>query len=140
MGHISIYSLPALRRQTLFDCVKPTDITALSSLQFTPYAHALYLQSSSEFTEVTLSSKNTLSYAMMISYDKLQRKTILQFAEDKSNSQISSSRDESSEYIKDLPSERLSKDSVFSSTTKTLDVNDYKISILASSSYLCIIE
>ncbi len=76
-GQISIYSLPTLHRQVLFNCIKPTNISALSSLQFTPYAHAFYFQSSSELTEVTFSPKINLSYSMMISYDKLQRKTIL---------------------------------------------------------------
>lgn len=78
MGQISIYSLPTLRRQILFNCIKPTNISALSSLQFTPYTHAFYLQSSSEFSEISFSSKNLhLLSSMMISYDKLQRKTIL---------------------------------------------------------------
>ena len=77
MGQISIYSLPTLRRQILFNCIKPTDISALSSLQFTPYGHAFYLQSSSELTEVSFTSQMNLSHPMMISYDKFQRKIIV---------------------------------------------------------------
>jgi hypothetical protein len=76
MGQISIYSLPALRRQILFSCIKASDINALSTIQFTPYAHAFYLQSSSELTEVTFTPQIVLSYSMKISYDKIQRKTI----------------------------------------------------------------
>lgn len=87
MGQISIYSLPTFRRQTIFNCIKPTDITALSSFQFTPYAHAFYLQSSSELSEVTFSPQSILPYSMVISYDKLQRKTILRSVEDKSMKQ-----------------------------------------------------
>jgi hypothetical protein len=77
MGNISIYSLPNLRRQILINCLKPTDITALSSFLFTPYAHAFYLQSSSELSEISFSPQSLLSYSMMISYDKFQRKTII---------------------------------------------------------------
>lgn len=84
MGQLSIYALPSLRRQAIFNCVKPTDITGLSSFQFTPYAHAFYLQSSSEFGEVSFSPQNVLPYSMSISYDKLQRKTILRAVEDRS--------------------------------------------------------
>jgi len=104
-GQISIYSLPTLRRQTLFNCIKRTDISALSSLQFTPYAHAFYLQSSSELTEVTFSPKNNLSYSMMISYNKLQRKTILRSSEDKT-----------SQLIPEKHQETPSKDSIVSSS------------------------
>lgn len=87
MGQISIYTLPTLRRQILFNCIKPTDITALSSFQFTPYAHAFYLQSSSELSEVAFSPQINFLSSMMISYDKLQRKTILRSTEDKSTKQ-----------------------------------------------------
>ena len=82
MGQISIYSLPTFRRQILFNCIKPTDIVALSSFQFTPFAHAFYLQSSSEFTEVTFSPEMSLSSVMKLSYDKFQRKTIVRSVED----------------------------------------------------------
>jgi hypothetical protein len=81
MGQISIYSLPTFRRQVLFNCIKPTDISALSSLQFTPYAHAFYLQSSSELTEVSFTPYMNSSSSMMISYDKFQRKTIIRSSE-----------------------------------------------------------
>ena len=76
LGQISIYTLPTLRRQILFSCIKASDITALSSVQFSPHAHALYLQSSSELAQVTFSPQTILPYSMSISYDKLQRKTI----------------------------------------------------------------
>jgi hypothetical protein len=76
MGQISIYTLPTLRRQILFSCIKASDINALSSVQFSPFAHALYLQSSSELAQVTFSPQTILSYSMSIMYDKLQRKTI----------------------------------------------------------------
>jgi len=110
-GQISIYSLPTLRRQILFNCIKPTDISALSSLQFTPYAHAFYLQSSSELTEITFSSKNNLSYSMMISYDKLQRKTILRLNENKTN-----------QLIHEKNQETPTKDSIVSlSTPKSIE-------------------
>jgi hypothetical protein len=76
MGQISIYTLPTLRRQILFSCIKASDINALSSVQFSPFAHALYLQSSSELAQVTFSPQTILPYSMSITYDKLQRKTI----------------------------------------------------------------
>jgi hypothetical protein len=102
MGQTSIYSLPTLRRQVVFNCIKPTDITALSSFQFTPYAHAFYLQSSSELTEVTFSPQIILPYSMTISYDKLQRTTILRSVENKSISL------ERNEHVDQTPS----KDSI----------------------------
>ena len=83
MGQISIYSLPTLRRQIVFQCIKPTDISALSSLQFTPYAHAFYLQSSSELTEVSFGSETNFFSSMNISYDKYQRKNILRTTDEK---------------------------------------------------------
>ena len=83
MGQISIYSLPSFRRQVLYNCIKPTDITALSSLQFTPYAHAFYLQSSSELSEVAFSTQMNVPCSMMISYDKFQRNTIIRSNEDR---------------------------------------------------------
>lgn len=76
MGQISIYTLPTLRRQILLSCIKASDINALSSVQFSPYAHALYLKSSSEITQMTFSPQTNLPYSMSISFDKLQRKTI----------------------------------------------------------------
>jgi hypothetical protein len=76
MGQISIYTLPTLRRQILFSCIKASDINALSSVQFSPFAHAFYLQSTSELSQVTFSPQTILPYSMSIIYDKLQRKTI----------------------------------------------------------------
>ncbi|CAF2052766.1 unnamed protein product [Rotaria magnacalcarata] len=76
MGQISIYTLPTLRRQILFSCIKASDINALSSVQFSPFAHALYLQSSSELVQVTFSPQTILPYSMSITYGKIQRKTI----------------------------------------------------------------
>ena len=76
MGQISIFSLPTLRRQILFNCIKPTDISALSSFQFTPYAHAFYLQSSSELAEVSFTSERNFVSTMNISFDKIQRKNL----------------------------------------------------------------
>lgn len=76
MGQISIYTLPTLRRQILFSCIKASDINALSSVQFSPFAHALYLQSSSELAQVTFSPQTILPYSMSITYDKIQRKAI----------------------------------------------------------------
>lgn len=125
MGQIGIYSLPTLRRQVLFNCVKPTDITALSSLQFTPNGHVFYMQSSSELTEVTLSLQNNLSYSMMISYDKLQRKAILRSSEDKSIQQTSPKMNEKNDESKDEEHhETLSKDSISLITSKTNEVNN----------------
>lgn len=63
MGQISIYTLPTLRRQILFSCIKASDINALSSVQFSPSPHALYLQSSSEFAQVTFSPQTLLSHS-----------------------------------------------------------------------------
>ena len=76
MGQISIYTLPTLRRQILFSCIKASDINALSSVQFSPYAHAFYLQSSSELAQVTFSPQTILPYSMSITYDKVQRRPI----------------------------------------------------------------
>ena len=76
MGQISIYTLPTLRRQILFSFIKASDINALSSVQFSPFAHALYLQSSSELAQVTFSPQTILPCSMSITYDKLQRKII----------------------------------------------------------------
>jgi hypothetical protein len=85
MGQISIYTLPTLRRQILFSCIKASDINALSSVQFSPFTHAFYLQSSSELAQVTFSPQNSLLYSMSITYDKLQRRTIQRAHVDKSN-------------------------------------------------------
>ena len=127
MGRISIYSLPTLRRQILFNCTKPADITALSSLQFTPYGHAFYLQSSSELTEVAFSLPSIVPYSMMISYDKLQRKTILRTIEDKSTKQTSSKsielNDQNNIWTHENQQEILSKNLIYSSTPKNIEVN-----------------
>lgn len=85
MGQISIYTLPTLRRQILFSCIKASDINALSSVQFSPFAHGFYLQSSSELAQVTFSPQTILPYSMSIHYDKLQRKTIQRSEHPKSN-------------------------------------------------------
>jgi lethal(2) giant larvae protein len=66
MGQISIYTLPGLRRQILFSCIKASDINALSSVQFSPFAHAFYLQSSSELAQVTFSPQTILPYSMSL--------------------------------------------------------------------------
>ena len=89
MGQISIYTLPTLRRQILFSCMKASNINALSSVQFTPFAHALYLQSSSEFIQVTFSPQTTLPVSMSIAYDKLQRRPMKKSELEKSIRQTS---------------------------------------------------
>ena len=109
MGQISIYTLPALRRQILFNCIKPTDITALSSFQFTPYAHAFYLQSSPELCEISFSPQMNFPYSMMISYDRLQRKTILRSVDEKAIKHANTSRTTNTDEIP-------SKDSISSLT------------------------
>ncbi|CAF1130771.1 unnamed protein product, partial [Didymodactylos carnosus] len=76
LGEISIYSLPSLRRQIVFSCIKTGDITALSSVQFTPYSHAFYLQSSSELAEVTFTPVSSYPYSVSLSFDKALRKSI----------------------------------------------------------------
>ncbi|CAF1551550.1 unnamed protein product [Adineta steineri] len=97
MGQISIYTLPTLRRQILFSCIKASDINALSTVQFSPFAHALYLQSSSELAQVTFSPQTILPYSMSITYDKLQRKTIQRSDIDKSIRQTSPQRNTTAE-------------------------------------------
>ena len=84
MGQLGIYSLPTLRRQILLKCLKASDINALTSIQFSPFAHVFYLRSSSEFTEMTFSTQHKVYSSMAIVYDKAQRQTIKRAEEEKS--------------------------------------------------------
>ena len=66
IGELGIYSLPLLRRQNLFHCIKPSDINAISSVQFASYARVFYLQSSSEFSEITYTAQTERQSPMVI--------------------------------------------------------------------------
>ncbi|CAF1513318.1 unnamed protein product, partial [Didymodactylos carnosus] len=81
LGEISIYSLPSLRRQAVFSCIKTGDITALSSVQFTPCSHAFYLQSSSELAEVSFTPVSSYPYSMSLPFNKSLRKLIQRSSE-----------------------------------------------------------
>lgn len=119
MGQISIYTLPGLRRQILFSCIKASDINALSSVQFSPFAHAFYLQSSSELAQVTFSPQTILPYSMSIIYEKMQRRIIQRTDFDKSHSTRSPERNASVEpdallsYVQRVSAEARDRSTVF---------------------------
>lgn len=61
LGDLSVYSLPALKRQVQTQCMKQQDINAITSFVFSKFGQAFYLQSPSEFLHISMSAYDTLS-------------------------------------------------------------------------------
>jgi len=59
LGDLSVYSLPQLKRQVQIQCMKQQDINAITSFVFTKYGQAFYLQSPSEFVQISMSARDT---------------------------------------------------------------------------------
>ena len=59
LGDLSVYSLPALKRQVQIQCMKQQDINAITSFVFSRHGQAFYLQSPSEFVHISMSARDS---------------------------------------------------------------------------------
>ena len=59
IGDVSIFSLPQLKRQVQQQCMKQQDINAITSFVYSKLGQAFYLQSPSEFVQISFSARDT---------------------------------------------------------------------------------
>uniref|UniRef100_A0A672NDF1 Lethal giant larvae homologue 2 domain-containing protein n=1 Tax=Sinocyclocheilus grahami TaxID=75366 RepID=A0A672NDF1_SINGR len=57
LGDIHVFSVPALRPQTRYDCIRKEDISGIASCVFTKTGQGLYLISPSEYERFSLSAR-----------------------------------------------------------------------------------
>lgn len=57
-GEVHVYSVPSLRRQMKYECIKRDDGIGIGSCIFTQNGEAFYLSSSSEFSRFSISARN----------------------------------------------------------------------------------
>ena len=60
-GEIGVLSLPELRRQVSSAAVRKEDVVGISSLSFSNTGNGIYLSSSSELQQISLSARNTVT-------------------------------------------------------------------------------
>lgn len=60
-GEVTVYTIPDLKRQQHYSCVKREDIHGMSSLVFTRTGEGLYLHSPSEYKRFSLSARRLVS-------------------------------------------------------------------------------
>ncbi|XP_059572676.1 lethal(2) giant larvae protein homolog 1 isoform X3 [Alligator mississippiensis] len=58
LGDIHIFSVPGLRPQVHYDCIRKEDISGIASCVFTKHGQGFYLISPSEFERFSLSARN----------------------------------------------------------------------------------
>ncbi|XP_053550669.1 lethal(2) giant larvae protein homolog 1 [Bombina bombina] len=70
LGDIHIFSIPGLRPQVRYDCIRKEDISGIASCVFTKYGQGFYLISPSEFERFSLSAKNITEPVCLVEFDR----------------------------------------------------------------------
>lgn len=70
LGDIHIFSVPGLRPQVRYDCIRKEDISGIASCVFTKYGQGFYLISPSEFERFSLSAKNITEPLCLVEFDR----------------------------------------------------------------------
>ncbi|XP_058012954.1 lethal(2) giant larvae protein homolog 1 isoform X1 [Ahaetulla prasina] len=58
LGDLHVFTVPSLRPQVHYDCIRKEDISGIASCVFTKYGQGFYLISPSEFERFSLSTRN----------------------------------------------------------------------------------
>uniref|UniRef100_A0A8C5PSX4 LLGL scribble cell polarity complex component 1 n=1 Tax=Leptobrachium leishanense TaxID=445787 RepID=A0A8C5PSX4_9ANUR len=70
LGDIHVFSVPGLRPQVRYDCIRKEDISGIASCVFTKYGQGFYLISPSEFERFSLSAKNITEPVCLVEFDR----------------------------------------------------------------------
>ncbi|XP_018090058.1 lethal giant larvae isoform X2 [Xenopus laevis] len=70
LGDIHVFTVPGLRPQVRYDCVRKEDISGIASCVFTKYGQGFYLISPSEFERFSLSAKNITEPVCLVEFDR----------------------------------------------------------------------
>ncbi|XP_053327860.1 lethal(2) giant larvae protein homolog 1 isoform X2 [Spea bombifrons] len=70
LGDIHVFSIPGLRPQVRYDCVRKEDISGIASCVFTKYGQGFYLISPSEFERFSLSAKNITEPVCLVEFER----------------------------------------------------------------------
>ncbi|XP_040212347.1 lethal(2) giant larvae protein homolog 1 isoform X3 [Rana temporaria] len=70
LGDIHAFSVPGLRPQVRYDCIRKEDISGIASCVFTKYGQGFYLISPSEFERFSLSAKNITEPVCLVEFDR----------------------------------------------------------------------
>ncbi|XP_069501803.1 lethal(2) giant larvae protein homolog 1 isoform X2 [Ambystoma mexicanum] len=70
LGDMHIFTIPALRPQVRYDCIRKEDISGIASCVFTKHGQGFYLISPSEFERFSLSAKNITEPLCLVEFDR----------------------------------------------------------------------
>ncbi|KAE8578862.1 hypothetical protein XENTR_v10023802 [Xenopus tropicalis] len=70
LGDIHVFTVPGLRPQVRYDCIRKEDISGIASCVFTKYGQGFYLISPSEFERFSLSAKNITEPVCLVEFDR----------------------------------------------------------------------
>ncbi|KAM8962262.1 lethal(2) giant larvae protein homolog 1 isoform 3-T3 [Pelodytes ibericus] len=70
LGDIHVFSIPGLRPQVRYDCIRKEDISGIASCVFTKYGQGFYLISPCEFERFSLSAKNITEPVCLVEFER----------------------------------------------------------------------
>ncbi|XP_063791022.1 lethal(2) giant larvae protein homolog 1 isoform X3 [Pseudophryne corroboree] len=70
LGDIHVFTVPGLRPQVRYDCIRKEDISGIASCVFTKYGQGFYLISPSEFERFSLSAKNITEPLCLVEFER----------------------------------------------------------------------
>ncbi|XP_069066198.1 lethal(2) giant larvae protein homolog 1 isoform X2 [Pleurodeles waltl] len=70
LGDMHIFTVPGLRPQVRYDCIRKEDISGIASCVFTKHGQGFYLISPSEFERFSLSAKNITEPLCTVEFDR----------------------------------------------------------------------
>ncbi|NWY02947.1 L2GL1 protein, partial [Nothoprocta ornata] len=77
LGDIHIFTVPGLRPQVHYSCIRKEDISGIASCVFTKHGQGFYLISPSEFERFSLSSRNVTEPVCSLEVSRLQHTSCL---------------------------------------------------------------
>uniref|UniRef100_A0A669QCX9 LLGL scribble cell polarity complex component 1 n=1 Tax=Phasianus colchicus TaxID=9054 RepID=A0A669QCX9_PHACC len=79
LGDIHIFTVPALRPQVHYSCIRKEDISGIASCVFTKHGQGFYLISPSEFERFSLSARNVTEPLCCLEVSRLQDTSCLRW-------------------------------------------------------------
>ncbi|CAH2307720.1 lethal(2) giant larvae homolog 1 isoform X1 [Pelobates cultripes] len=70
LGDIHVFSVPGLRPQVRYDCIRKEDISGIASCIFTKYGQGFYLISPSEYERFSLSAKHITEPVCLVEFER----------------------------------------------------------------------
>ncbi|KAJ6655973.1 hypothetical protein lerEdw1_004558 [Lerista edwardsae] len=77
LGDIHVFTVPGLRPQVHYDCIRKEDISGIASCVFTKHGQGFYLISPSEFERFSLSTRNVTEPLCLLDASRVQDATCL---------------------------------------------------------------